>query len=126
MREASYTDMQGRQWAVLLPDDVPDSEAFRGLPIGPPPLELLDLPFAIEVRLHNELFNRRIFTARDARARVHEISAAIASACRLDAMTMLALFDAPSIGDLVDSYEETEGAILAATREDDPDGAAPP
>lgn len=105
MREASYQDIHGRWYAVLLPDDVPDEEAYRGLPIGPPPLEALGLPFEIEVRLHNELYNRRIFTERDARSRAHEISAAIASACRLDAMTVQALFSAPSIDELADSYE---------------------
>lgn len=100
MREASYTDLQGRQWAVLVPDDVPDSEAYRGLPLGPPPLESLGLPATIEIRLHNELYARRLFTEHDARARVHEISAAISAACRLDAMTVQALFSAPTADEL--------------------------
>lgn len=97
MREATYVDPDGRFLAVLLPDDVPDSEAYRGLPIGPPPLDALGLALPLEVRLSNELFHRRILTEDDARRRPGEIAEAVRAALKLDAMTIAALYRAPAI-----------------------------
>lgn len=58
-------DAYGRYWATLIPDDAPDEAAPMGLPLGPVSLEDLKLPFEMEVRIHNELFRRRIFTYAD-------------------------------------------------------------
>lgn len=115
MHESSYVDREGRQFAVLLPDDVPDSQAHQGMPLGPPPLDTLNLPVQIEVRLNNELFNRRIFTYDEAKRRMHELQASIVAACKVDAMDVLALYNAPSL-------DEVDLAILTASREDDPNG----
>lgn len=90
MREASYTDAVGRRWAVLLPDDLPDSDARLGFPLGPPALGRLGLPEDLEVRLHNELFARRIFTEADVR-RTSDIIAALQAAYKVEAMTILEL-----------------------------------
>lgn len=69
---------------MYLPKEVPDDEAIKGIPIGPPSLESLGLPTEVEVRVHNQLFHRRIFTARDARLRRVEIHAAIRAALKVD------------------------------------------
>lgn len=84
MRETSFTDERGRRWAVLLPEGLPEIDASLGLPLGPPSLEGLGLPPEIEVRLHNELFNRRIFTERDAKTRRADIFGALQHALRVD------------------------------------------
>lgn len=97
MREAVWVDGDGRQYAVLLPDEVPDSEAYRGLPLGPPPLEALGLPHAMMVRLHQELFYRRMLTEADARRRPQDITAALMAAFKVDATTIAALYAAPPI-----------------------------
>lgn len=105
MREVSYEDTEGRRWMVLLPAGVPDSQAHYGLPVGPPPVDALGLPPDIAVRLHNQLFERRIFTARQARADVPGLLAAIRSALRLSAEGVIALYE--------------QGAILAGTMPED-------
>lgn len=112
MRETSYTDTEGRQWMVLLPDGVPDAHAHMGLPIGPPSVESLGLPPEAAVRLHNQLFERRIFTARQARGDVAGILAAVRAALRVSAEDVIALYE--------------QGAILAqTTREDAGQGDSP-
>jgi hypothetical protein len=87
LREVSWTDAFGRHWATLIPIDEPDSAARTGLPLGPVPLDGLNLPLPFEVALHNELFARRLFTfadasARDGRQRLQE---AIAAAVKIGA-----------------------------------------
>lgn len=84
MKETSYKDKDGRYWAVQLPNGAPNSDARLGLPLGPPSLKPLKLPKAIEVRLHNQLFHRRIFTEKDVRTRKMEIFGALQAALKID------------------------------------------
>lgn len=83
MRIVHYTDRAGRKWATMLPDGKPDSDASTGLPLGPPSLEELGLPKDIEVQLHNGLFEREIFTFRDARRRRKELRLVLQTALRV-------------------------------------------
>lgn len=102
MRRADWTDGDGRKYAVLLPDDMPDEQAFMGLPVGPPPLDVLvdrGMPHALMVRLHNELWAREVFTEEDARRRPLDITLSLQSALRLDAMDIQALYSAPAISE---------------------------
>ena len=80
----TYTDPQGRMWAKTLPDNVPDSDAAMGFELGPPSLAALGLPLEVEVRLHNELFARRLWTFDDVRRRRLDIQGAIQSAFKVD------------------------------------------
>ena len=84
MKEVSYIGAGGRIWWVRLPDNLPDSEAQLGIPIGPPSLEGLGLPEEIEIALHNQLAARRIFTSRDIKTRRADVLAAIQGALKLD------------------------------------------
>lgn len=84
MREVTFTDFDGRKWRRLIPDEAPDEQAEYGIPVGPPPLDRLRLPLALEIRLHNELFNRGLFTERDVRRRSEELPSALRSAIGLD------------------------------------------
>lgn len=92
MREAMFEDELGRRWAVLLPDRLPDREANLFPPIGPPSLEGLGLPRDLEVRLHNELYARRIFSLSEAKARKMDIFAALQHAFRVDIGRILELY----------------------------------
>lgn len=92
MREMSYTDDEGRQWAVSLPDGVPESDAALGIPLGPPSLAPLALPLDVEVRIHNQLFARRLFTPRDVKTRRMEILGALQAALRVDIVAIAALY----------------------------------
>jgi len=95
LRETTYVDNEGRQWAVLLPEEVPDSLAVQGVPIGPPSLSALNLPIDIEVRLHNQLFARHLLTEREVRARPEDVMGALMAALKVDKQKLIAVYDGP-------------------------------
>lgn len=107
MRDTTYTDETGRLWAVQLPDGVPDSEAARGLVVGPPEInaDAFEIPEETAVRLHNELFHRGLIRLRDVQRHPSEVASAIRAAYRIDVQRVMAL------------YAE-EGVILAQMTED--------
>src|SRR3989304_3732166 len=82
MRQSSYTDSDGRKWAVWLPEGVPERAASLGRPLGPPPLDLA-LPEELAVKLHNELFARGLFTYEDVKRRPQEVVEAVRGVIRL-------------------------------------------
>lgn len=91
-RIVTYTDAKGRMWAKNLPDSVPDSDAAMGFELGPPSLEPLGLPLDMEVRLHNELFARRLWTFADLKRRPVDVQGAIQSAFKVDAGRIFELY----------------------------------
>lgn len=66
MKTVDWEDKKGRKFRSLLPDNAPDSEAPKGVLVGPPDvigyLKLKE-PFATE--LHNALFENGLFTSKD-------------------------------------------------------------
>ncbi len=97
MREVIHIDKDGRKSAVRIPDSASESESQMGILIGPPSLEALGLPQEVEVRLHNQLFERRLFTLEDVRRRHGQLMAA-----------MLAAFK-PEVSSLVKIYMQERG-----------------
>lgn len=95
LKEVTYKDPDGRLWARKIPQDAPLSEAEYGIPIGPFPLESIDLPTPQDflIAVHNQLFHRRIFTLEDLRRRRGDVAAAIAAALRLDTETIAAAWN---------------------------------
>jgi hypothetical protein len=87
-----YTDTEGRKKIVLLPAGTPETEAEKGIPVGPPSLAELNLPTDIEVRLNNELFHRNLIEPRDLVRRRQEVLYAIQSALKLDVDSILAVY----------------------------------
>ena len=83
MRESSYTDKDGRQWMVKVPEDS-TVDASAGIPVGPPSLLELGLPKDLEVELHNQLFSRKIWTSNDIKRRRPEVIDAIRHAYKMD------------------------------------------
>ena len=94
MREVEHVDIEGRKWRVLVNDDDPDSMAQYGIPFCPTDLSDLGLPLDFEIRLHNQLFERRIVGHADAAARATDITAAIRTALRVDAQMIIEAFRA--------------------------------
>ncbi len=90
MKKTTYKDNDGRNWWVYLPDNAPSNEANTGIPIGPPSLEDLEIPKSFEVALHNQLFNRKIFTSADIKRRRADVVSAIRSAYKTDSETLYA------------------------------------
>ena len=90
MKEVSYKDRAGRYWMVSVPDKAKKSEFTSGIPVGPPSLESLDLSKTIEISLHNNLFQRKIWTSKDFKHRRNEVVDAIRSAYKADAEKLYA------------------------------------
>ncbi len=93
MRRVDYKDRDGRWWAVWLPESYPDESASMGVPIGPPPLDELELPVGLSIDLHNQLFHRGLLTKQDLVRRLGDVQIAIASALRLDVQSVTALYE---------------------------------
>ena len=91
MVQTSYQDDEGRWWAVLVPAGQ-EQDAHMGIPLGPPDLSPLELPLAVEVRLHNQLFSRGLFSLRDVRRAPRDIFAAIQAAYRADVAAVTGLY----------------------------------
>lgn len=92
LQRSNYTDPEGMKKVVLLPEGAPESEAYRGIVVGPPDLSSLGLPKETEVRLNNELHARRIVTAQDAIQHRAEIVLALQSVFKVDANSIVELF----------------------------------
>jgi hypothetical protein len=92
LKNAIYTDDTGRKHSVLLPEGVPEEEAEKGIPLGPPDLTELGLPEEIGVRLHNELFYRGIITGNDALRNRPSIMSAIQSCLKLSVDNVLGIY----------------------------------
>lgn len=97
LRTVEYEDPEGRKWLRGLPDGVPDTQAVIGVPIGPPPLAALGLPLQIEVRLHNQLYARGLYTEREARSKLPDLQSAISSALRVDANELLKVYQGAAL-----------------------------
>ena len=89
--DSDYTDEEGRRWKVKAPLGS-SAPASMGIPVGPPDISDLGLPFDVSVRLHNQLFNRGLFTKRDLRGRGQEVFAAVQAAYRVDVQAVTALY----------------------------------
>lgn len=101
MKKVRYTDKDGRHTLVWLPDTAPDADARMGVPIGPPPLGALKLPKAIDVRLHNELFARGLFTREDVTRNRRDVISALMAALKVDAEAIIGCYS------ILDGGEET-------------------
>lgn len=92
LRKVTHTDELGRKAVVMLPEQAPDSEAEKGVLVGPPRLDDLGLPVETEVRLNNELFGRGILTAADAVKNSSEVVAALQAALKVDAGKVIGIY----------------------------------
>ena len=87
MNRIEHTDERGRKYLVMLPNGLDDIDA--GTVIGPPDVvDLLDLPERMATKLHNELFNRKLFSYKDVSKRPGEMQGAIQKMLRLDVATL--------------------------------------
>ena len=89
--KVEYKDEEGRKFLVELPEehqDMPES----GVVIGPPDLSELALPIEYEVKLNNQLFDRKLFNLVDVRRRPVEIDAALKAIFRIDVLKIRSLY----------------------------------
>lgn len=92
-RQVEFLSPEGKYYLMAIPDDAPDDMARFGALIGPPDLTELDLPTEVEIRLHNQLYWRKIFTARDLRAKRVDAQGAVQAALRLDVDRILQVME---------------------------------
>ena len=67
--------------------------------MGPPDLAELGLPTEIEIRLHNQLYDRGLWTEYEARKALTEINSALLSAFRVDVHRLLHLYHGNEVAD---------------------------
>ena len=92
-------EVKGRKYLVELPEDSDNTDL--GIMIGPPDfVDELNLPEPFATKLHNQMFSRGLFSLADLRRRPAEVQAALQSAFKLDAAT------------IVNAYHEAEKETL--------------
>lgn len=97
LRNICYTDSRGCKFQVLIPDDAPDEHASFGIRVGPPDLTELNLPEKLEVRLNNQLYDRKMLTKADVRRRRGELIAVWQSVLQVDATVLHNLYEGVGI-----------------------------
>lgn len=100
MRTVTYTDSDGFSWRVELPDGAEDSDASRGVPIGPPDVRVLEIPEALAKRLHAALAARGLFTYNDVlkAGGMRAILSAWQQALQVDASQVMQLYTQEIVG----------------------------
>jgi hypothetical protein len=89
LRKVEHVDHLGRRFLVWLPDGVPDSEAPKGILIGPQTLDGLGLPLEFEVSLHNQLFQREVWNHEIAERDPVKVVQAVRSAAKVSAHSVI-------------------------------------
>lgn len=89
-KQIEYRNKAGLKYLVEIPGDAPDSHASMGRVIGPPDLSGLGLPKAVELRLNNALYDRKLLTRKDIKPMA--LFAALQSAYRVDETTLMNLY----------------------------------
>ena len=92
LKEVTHTDKDGRMSVVRLPDSASESESHMGILVGPPSLESLELPLDVEVRLHNQLFERKLFTLEDVRRKHGQLMAAMMAAFKPHTSSLMRIY----------------------------------
>ena len=79
MRTVDWMDEKGRKYRSLVPEDVRDEDAHMGIIVGPPQdiVDILNAPEPYATILHNQLFDRGLFSAKDVQRRTLELDGAV-------------------------------------------------
>lgn len=93
MRKVEWKDERGRMFLSMLENHEDDSNASQGIMIGPPDVvDQLDLPEDVATRLHNQLFQRKLWTLKDINKQPQQLFAALQSALNLDVQKIMSLY----------------------------------
>ena len=90
--KVEYVDSEGRKSIRRVPQDMLPADYGMGILVGPPPLESMGFPEVIEVKLNNELFNRRLITFADVRRRPQDLFAALQATFKQDVQKIQRLY----------------------------------
>lgn len=93
MRKVEWTDERGRKFISMLEDFEADKNAPDGVFVGPPDiLDDLGLPEDVTTRLHNQLYQRKMWTLKDIQRSPQQLLAALQSALNIDAQRIMTLY----------------------------------
>ncbi len=93
MRQVDYEDDRGRKYRVNLPHGVPESEAEKGVPVGPPDVvDELGLPEPFATRLHNNLFRHQLWTIKEVRKKPKTLFNALQVTMKTDVHALMAAY----------------------------------
>lgn len=93
MRKVEWKDERGRMFLSMLENFEDDSKASQGIVVGPPNIvDDLNLPEDVAVRLHNQLFQRKLWTLRDINKQPQQLFAALQSALNIDVQKIMSLY----------------------------------
>lgn len=93
MRQVDYEDERGRKYRVKLPHGVPEAEAEKGVPVGPPDVvDELGLPEPFATRLHNMLFKHQLWTINEVRKKPKILFNALQVAMKTDINILMAAY----------------------------------
>lgn len=87
------TEREGKKYKVVVPEGALEENWQYGVIVGPPDLSKLGLPYELEVRLHNELFNRGLITIPDVRRNMQSLQGALQAALRVDVQTIVQAYE---------------------------------
>ncbi len=76
---------------MLLPEGYEDMPEC-GIRVGPPDIDLPNLPLEYKVKLNNQLYDRKLFTLADVRRRPDEIRASLQSIFRIDVQAIMNIY----------------------------------
>lgn len=89
MERITWENEKGRKFLVELPEGVDRSEAEMGIFIGPPDImDSLGLPEDLGTRLHNILFDKKLFTNADVKKRPKALFGVLQQALKVDAQRL--------------------------------------
>lgn len=87
MKLVEWTDENGFKRGSLLREQDPEVLKESGVPVGPPNLDFLDWE-GLKRDLHNQLYQRGLFTWDDVVAKQNGVTSAILSAMRKRVVTL--------------------------------------
>jgi len=84
-------EVKGKKYLVALPEGVENINL--GIPLGPPDIMgELGIPEPLATRLHNQLFDRGLFSLDDVKKKPNDVQAALQTALRIDAARILTAY----------------------------------
>lgn len=82
-----------KKYKAVVPDGSDPSNWQYGVIVGPPDLSGLNLPYDIEVRLHNELYVRGLIKSVDVRRNMQSVTGALMAALGVDAQRIAQIYE---------------------------------
>jgi len=102
IKRVDFKGEDGRWFRVEVPLECPEEEYKFGIIIGPPDLDFAlqerGWPEDLRIRLHNQLFSRKLFTYRDVARHPQDLEGALKSVLKMDMGKLQELYRQEEMG----------------------------